>query len=152
MRGQIHSSNYLQYSFILNILARRAEGLLTNTGDVDYGESSVYFQPQERVAYLEELYIFKNPKEIKEFLIRNDDMIEVLIEAPENIRRIFGEFPIYLELHHDPEEDWDELFIVIKSDYSPQEAVELEDRFFEEWFANLPDRIRERLNFTEEPL
>jgi hypothetical protein len=59
---------------------------------------------------------------------------------------------IYLELYSDPEEEWDELFIVIKSPYSAEEAIELEKKLFDEWFVNIIDKVNNRLNFTEEPL
>ncbi len=98
------------------------------------------------------IYTIDNPREIKDFLLSNDCLMEILFEAPEHIYRIFGQVPIHLELHKDPEEGWDELFIVIKSSYSAEEALRLENRLAEEWFL---DRIRDtkgKLNVTEEPL
>jgi len=115
-------------------------------------ESSVYLLPQILIDNLETKYIFMNPEEIKMFLLSNTDLIGILIDAPEHIRRIFGEVPIYLKLTHDPEENWDELFIVIKTSYSPEKAVELENKLFDEWFINVIDKVNTRLNFTEEPL
>ncbi len=115
-------------------------------------ESSVYLLPQVLIDNLEEKYIFINPEEIKAFLLSNIDLIDILIDAPEHIRRIFGEVPIYLKLTHDPEENWDELFIVIKTSYSPEKAVEFENKLFDEWFINVIDKVNTRLSFTEEPL
>jgi len=115
-------------------------------------ENSVYLQSQYLINYLSKIYIFKNPQEIKMFLLSNRDLIEILVSAPEHIRRIFGNVPIYLELHHDPEEDWDELFIVIRSNYSPRKASELKNMLFDEWFIYIIDKVATRLNYTEEPL
>ncbi|MHA1278054.1 MAG: hypothetical protein ACTSQ8_12765 [Candidatus Helarchaeota archaeon] len=115
-------------------------------------ESSIYRFLQNAIEYIEEIYIFKNPIEIKSFLISNEDLIQILLDAQEHIHRVFGQTPIYLELHHDPEEEWDELFIVIKTQYSPEEAVSRENQLFEEWFAGILDNVGGRLNFTEEPL
>ena len=76
-----------------------------------------------------------------------------LLEAPWEIRRVFGDdIVLELELHHDPEEGWDELFIVIKSAYSPEEAIKLENRLAEGWFLDRMKETRGKLNITEEPL
>lgn len=115
-------------------------------------EASITFQPQRLIGELEKLYIVDNPKEIKNFLLTNDHLIDILFEAPDHIYRIFGQVPIYLELHHDPEEDWDELFIVIKSTYGAEEAVKLENRLVEEWFLSRIKDTKGKLNITEEPL
>ncbi|MCD6238373.1 MAG: hypothetical protein J7K51_03440 [Thermotogae bacterium] len=115
-------------------------------------ENSVYRFYQNIIDYIENIYIFKNSEEIKMFLMSNDDLIQILLDAQEHIYRVFGQVPIYLELHHDPEEEWDELFIVIKTQYSPEKAVDLENQLFEEWFASILDKASGRLNFTEEPL
>lgn len=102
---------------------------------------------------LKEIYEFSNIKEIRNFIMQNYDLVDILKEAPEHIYRIFGkDIKLILELHSDPEEDWDELFIVIKSSYSPQEAVEHERKLFNDWFVYIMDKLDNKLNFTEEPL
>jgi hypothetical protein len=115
-------------------------------------ESSYYLWPIKIIEELEKDYIFTNPAEIREFLLNSKDLISILQEAPEQIYRIFGLVPICLELHHDPEEGWDELFIVIKSSYPTEKAFELEKKLFDEWFIHIMDKIGNKLNFTEEPL
>ena len=115
-------------------------------------ENSVYLSYQDLISYLEKEYIFENPEEIKRFLVNNEDLIEILFSATDHIREIFGNVPLYLELHHDPEEGWDELFIVIKTNYPAEKAVELESKLFENWFVKVLDKVKGRLNFTEEPL
>jgi hypothetical protein len=98
-------------------------------------------------------YIFVDKEKILDFLFANSDLIPILLEAPKYIYEIFGQnVPIYLELYSDPEEEWDELFIVIKSPYSAEEAIELEKKLFDEWFVNIIDKVNNRLNFTEKPL
>lgn len=59
---------------------------------------------------------------------------------------------IHLELHHDPEEGWDELFIVIRSPYPPAEAVRRENQLAAEWFLDRIKDTRGKLNIIEEPL
>ncbi len=138
----------LENSFILMSIFPQSEVVLKEIN----GESSVYLLPQNLVGYLEAEYIFKNPDDIKVFLIANEELIEILFSTPQYIHKIFGNVPVYLELHHDSEEEWEELFIIIKTDYSPEKAVELEDRLYEEWFVKVVDKVKGKLNFTEEPL
>ncbi len=104
------------------------------------------------IELLEKTYTLKNHGEIKQFLIVNDDLIPILVEGYEQITKIFGDVPVYLELHSDPEEGWEELFIVIKTGYPTKKAFELENKLFEEWFIRIMDKVNGRLNFTEKPL
>lgn len=115
-------------------------------------ETSITLQPQRLIRELEKLYTFDNPKEIKNFLLTNDYLIEILFEAPGYIYRIFGQVLIHLELHHDPEEDWDELFIVMRSPYPAEEAIRRENQLVEEWFLERMNDTQGRLNIAEEPL
>lgn len=115
-------------------------------------ESSVYIQVPKQIEYLKRIYIFDEPEEITQFLFSNEDLIEILLEARDYLVKIFGKVPIYLEFHHDPEEEWDELFIIIKTNYPPEKAVDLENKLFEEWFIKVIDKVKGRLSFTEEPL
>lgn len=79
----------------------------------DSVETSITLQAQRLLEELENLYVFENHEEIGDFLLTNDYLMEILFEAPANIYRVFGQVPIHLELHRDPEEGWDELFIII---------------------------------------
>ena len=80
-------------------------------------------------------------------------MIEILFEAGEQIRRIFGEVVnLSLELHHDPEEDFEGLFIIIKTNLSPEESLDLLDKFDEEWWLDVDASISKKLEVTVEPI
>lgn len=115
-------------------------------------EVSYYVQPQEKINYLKNHYLFEEPEVIKRFLIINPDLTDILIEAYFIIKKIWGDLPIYLELHRDPEEGWEELFIVIKSSYSPEEARSLMNKLEEEWYLDIMDKVGNKLCITEEPL
>ncbi len=91
--------------------------------------------------------------EINKFLEENKYLYPILAEAPDEISSVFGtDTKISLELHRDPEEDWEELFIVIKSPYSTKEAARREKKLTEEWFLGKLQSTKGKLNITEEPL
>lgn len=91
--------------------------------------------------------------EVISFVRKYPFLLSILEEAPDQIYRMFGkDILLRLELHHDPEEGWDELFIVIRSAYSAEEAIRLENRLAEEWFLDRIKETRGKLNITEEPL
>ena len=151
-------TEYLKHSFFIiktpDVLWRRFSASVS-ISDYRMKESieiSVVLQVQRAIGKLEELYIFDNPKEIKNFLLTNSYLIDILFEAPAHIERIFGMALFHLELHHDPEEGWDELFIVIRSLYKAEEAIVLENRLAEEWFLDRMKETNGKLNITEEPL
>jgi hypothetical protein len=98
-------------------------------------------------------YEFSNIEEIRNFIMQNNYLINILNEAPENIYRIFDRrIKLILELRSDPEEEWDELFIVIKSPYNAEKTVELGTKLFYEWFIHIMNKVNDKLNFTEELL
>ena len=115
-------------------------------------ETSVANKLLGQFKELEKLYVFKNPKEIYGFVLSNDFLLDILFDAPDQISRIFGKVTLVLELHRDPEEGWDELFIVIKSPYGVEEAIRLEDKLAEEWFLDRMHDTQGKLNITEEPI
>ena len=141
---------YLENTSI--VLERSLQVKLNFETSVNWIETSIYKSVQNLIKYIEEIYILKNPNKIKSFLLSNQDLLPILLEAYEYIYEIFGKVPLYLEIHHDPEEEWDELFIVIKTSFPPSKAVELERKFFNEWFIKVLDKVNGRLSFIEEPL
>ena len=110
----------------------------------------------ERKDILDELkgaYEFSNVEEIRNFIMQNNYLADILKEAPKNIYRIFGKsIKLILELHSDPEEDFEELFVVIKSPYAPQKARELMNELDRMWFLNIMDKTQGKLCITEEYL
>ena len=85
-------------------------------------------------------------KEVLQFLEKYPRLLPLLCEAPEHIFSIFGrDAELLLELHKDPEEAYDELFVVIKTKRA--DAVELLERL-DEWFLQFAKDIDNKLNFT----
>jgi ADP-ribosylglycohydrolase len=74
-----------------------------------------------QIADIEGVYNFVNREDVMSFLKANRFLIKVLKEAYRNIESIFGaSVHLYLELCADPEEDFEELLIVIKSHTVPK--------------------------------
>jgi hypothetical protein len=115
-------------------------------------ETSSYLSPYKTIKDLETIYFFENYNDIMQFLRSNLDLVPLLVEAPIYIYDIFGGVPIFLEVHSDPEENWDELFIVIKTTLPAEEAVKREMQLFDIWFSHVIQKVGNRLNYTEEPL
>lgn len=109
------------------------------------------------IAFDEIKIMYEIPEEHKEnirvFLEEHDYLSPILGEAKGKIASVFGEnIHLRLELHSDPEEVWDELFIVIRSECSATEAFRLESKLAEEWFLDRMEDTKGRLNIVEEPL
>jgi len=105
----------------------------------EYEETSVSFKPQKDIKLLEGMYIFKNPPEIIIFLLTHrEELIETLFSAHNQIKGVFREnmIGLYLEYDRDSEEKFEELFAVIETNLSPEESLNLLDRFDEEWFLD----------------
>lgn len=114
-------------------------------------EPSIIVKQNETIEYLKQDYELIDPPAIKAFLLGNAFLIDFLLEAIGKIDGLFG-FGTrkVLELVIDPDENFEELFIVIKSNYSAEEARTLLNSLMDEWFLDVIDRTRGLLNITEE--
>lgn len=110
-------------------------------------------EPMDEFASLYHLYEIEKESEVIHFVRENPFLLSILEDAPNQIYRIFGkDVKLCLELHHDPEEGWDELFIIIKSSYSTSEAIKRKNQLVKEWFLGVMKFTQGKLNITEEPL
>ena len=108
---------------------------------------------ESQIASIEDIYNFANREDIMSFLKTNRFLIKILKEAYENIKTIFGaSVYLYLELCADPEEDFEELFIVIKSTHDSEEALHLLDKLDKSWFLRVVDSTQGKLNITVESI
>lgn len=122
---------------------------------IHYGvESSVFLTPFRNIFWLESLYTLINPKEVERFLSTNKNVEAILFEIHEQIIRIFGEKLVEICLEHDqdPEEDFECLSIIIKTKLPPKESLILLDKFDNEWWLNVDDKIRIILNIMVRPI
>lgn len=108
----------------------------------------------EEFAFLYQFYKFSNEDDIISFIKKHLFLLPILVDAPREIYCVFpkDDINLELELHHDPEEDFDELFVVIKSPYIPEKARQLMDELGERWFLNIMAQAQNKLCITEETL
>ncbi|RZB28784.1 MAG: hypothetical protein AEth_01786 [Candidatus Argoarchaeum ethanivorans] len=110
---------------------------------------------KEEFAALSQFYAFsdENSKtEVIQFINNHPWCLGILFEAPRHIFSIFGKNVfLYLELNRDYEEDFEGLFIIIKTNSSPEESLNLLDRFDEEWWLDVDDDIGNILEIMVRP-
>lgn len=148
-KSQVEVNQLLGYSFEIPIPTEQAPGLMEEN-DKEFEQETSVFSVSRR---LEEFYIFENTEEIVVFVGAHIFLENILLEAPKWIESIFGKsVEIHLELHRDPEENFEELFIVIKSPYAPKEARKLMDKLGEQWFLDIIEETQGKLCITERPL
>lgn len=108
---------------------------------------------EARIAKLENKYAFRNPVEIKRFLISHRQVLTVLWDARSVLKEFFGnEVSIALEVVHDPEaENIKQLFGYINvASFPPDEAFERFNAFDETWFLKQFDLTGGLFNFNLE--
>lgn len=82
------------------------------------------------------------------YLLQHREVVRVLLEAPAAIRQVFGEVRPVLDLVTDPEEGWEELFIVVLTRESAVQALDRLKRLDAEWFADSARRAHFAINVT----
>lgn len=117
-------------------------------------ESSIFLKPIKDIELLEHSFTFNKPIEIKRFILAHNYLIEPLFEAYEQIKRVFqGQIiDLCLDYEKDPEEDFEGLFILVKTSLSPEASIDLLDIFDEEYWLAVDDKISNILEVMVRPL
>jgi hypothetical protein len=98
------------------------------------------------IESLEKLYNLRGKTEILQFLENYDFLIPVLLEAPDKICHYFPDTQLFLECVTDPEGiDDDMLELAISMNLDPDEAVDKLNKFQDDWWLNLSNKIRQPL-------
>lgn len=84
------------------------------------------------------------------YVSKHREALPILLEAPEAIREVFGDVRPILDLVNDPEEGWEELFIVIPVREAAPKALERLERLDSIWFAYAVRRAKFSVNVTVE--
>lgn len=94
---------------------------------------------------------FPMTAEVSAFLAQHPRLWGLLEQATLKVTEIFGESAIArVELHCDPEEGYEELFVVITAALSPKEAMDRLRRLDEEWLLHALAEAQGQFNVTVE--
>lgn len=96
---------------------------------------------------LEQIYTFRRPEEVSQFLDTHPFLVPLLVEAHSKIAQYFGPSPdVVLEVVTDPEAiDYRQLVAFIRTDLDPMEALASLDRFDKSWWLEASHRSRGKL-------
>lgn len=134
-------------SFEISILTEQVSEVMEI--DKEIGQETSLFSVLRK---LEKFYIFKNTEEIVAFIGTHVFLLDILFRIPKWIESLFGNsVKIHLELHKDPEENFEGLFIIIKTNLSPEESLNLLDRLDEEWWLDVDNDISNILEIMVRP-
>lgn len=98
------------------------------------------------IESLEKLYSWRGKTEILQFLKKHHFVIPVLLEAPDKICHYFPDAQLFLEVVSDPEGIDDAMLeLAICINLEPDEAVDKLNKFQDDWWLNLSDKIRQPL-------
>ncbi len=91
----------------------------------------------ERISILPQFYKINQPGEVFRFLYDHPGLIEVVLEAVEILRNVFGpDASLELELVTDPEADESELFALVEVDMTPEVALQKLEEFDQNWLLD----------------
>jgi hypothetical protein len=116
------------------------------------GTASTFRAFDMSLRRIEDLYIVTNRRAVREFLLYNQDLAGVLLDALEPLAEAFGPFPqVCLSTVRDPEiEKSPELLGLILTPLGADEALDRLAKFDERWFLRQLQRINGRLIFDLE--
>ena len=100
---------------------------------------------QSQSAELERIYIVRNREQVLTYLEKHPTLIPFLLtDVPANIARYFPGSPLVLQWtrNWDAENEDDHFFaIYIASDLDLDDAMDIEDRLYNEWYVHAPKDI-----------
>lgn len=103
--------------------------------------------PRQEIERLQGLYSFRQKEDVAEFLESHPYLVPLLFEAyPQMEKHFGGNAPVFLEVITDPEATDDrELYALIGTRLSPEEALERLDQFDKDWWLRTLDRAQCKL-------
>jgi hypothetical protein len=114
----------------------------------DWGDAGAPTVPSNFIIQaIEQHYVFKDRDEVIGFIKNRPFLIPILTEAYSKIGSYFPESPqVFLEVVTDPEvPDDTQLVASVKTNLSPDEALERLDSFDREWWLQSMDRAKGEL-------
>lgn len=118
---------------------------------VEFYISAAPVAPKDDLQLLHDVYEFDYSGKEERFLQNNNYLLPFLLEAKDHIKRICASnIKILLQLSQDKEENCEILFIVIKTNLSSDENLNLMDRLDDEWWLDVDYNFRRILSLDVE--
>jgi hypothetical protein len=126
-------NRYIQMEVYKNLIFEKIEASMPSL--------EAYNKIQELIGK----YSLNNSKFIESFLIQNDFLINHLKEFYIKINEFFGPRidDILLEYESDFEEDFEAIFIVIKTNINYEKSIKILDEFYRKYWINIDSNIRQ---------
>jgi hypothetical protein len=115
--------------------------------------ASVRWAPEPVVRSLQQLFVFRGYSEVERMTEGNPQLVPLLLEARQQIARVFGpDAPLVLEVVPNPEasDALPELFLYIQTRLSVRDAKEKLAQLDDEWWLDALPRSEGRLNLALE--
>jgi hypothetical protein len=100
---------------------------------------------------LTHIYKLDNPDEICSFLLGNRFLNDILLEAPKHIYEFFGQVELHLDVFFDPDDNTEELVVLINSPYPVDESIRREKQLYKDWFFSKLQSAHGKLSILEVP-
>ena len=111
-----------------------------------------YHKITNDIIDIKKSYLILGSSEVEVFIFNHPFLIDILKEAPDEIKRIFkNKVSTFLEVITDPEENFSQLFIIIRSHFNAKKARQLMDNLDNQWFIGKLKKTKGLLCITEEP-
>jgi len=107
-------------------------------------EVSVVLSVHQHAQWLEQIFAFSHSDEVWRLLLTHEWLSAALLEAHGQIMRVFAENIVDLSLEYgvDPEEGYEELFVMIRTNLSVGESLARLETFDEEWWLEVDAEVR----------
>ena len=106
-------------------------------------QEKVVIGSNEKLRRVESQFIVKEKSSVKRFLINNIFLIDLIFEARTRIAKYFNSAtPLALSLTQYPDEEIEELYLLIQTNLSVKESLPALDRFEEEWWLDALPRAK----------
>ena len=91
-------------------------------------------------------YEVREPAEVKNYLDRNNDLLDFLSSLPESVTKSDGVESVELEFYHDIEEHWEKLYVIVNTQLDDVDELDvLEDSLYSSLFKPNNDLISGRV-------
>ena len=101
------------------------------------------------IQVITERAVPEEPAETKSFLLAHAELLDPLVDAIVTAKQLYGDkTDLRLRLVRDPDGDFEEIFLVICTDRSIDDAFDLLDTLDRTWLLSQPASVRSMLNVT----